>query len=238
MWAAWWGNPNGAVNIAGDALLIWFWVGLQLVSFLFGDVWRLFNPYVTIADSGAWVRAKIRGEEAAPIEETSAQLLAGRRRDLRLPVVRTRLSLDRQPPIDRRVPHRLLGGDDRRRSVEGRGWVRRADGFAVLFTKLAAMSPVHRDDDGRLRLRSPLAGLSTLPDIPGTVPFILVVLGSTTFDGFTRSSIWLDIAGEQTGWGRTVSSTIGLLVITGLVAMAYSVAISAMANITGRSRPS
>ena len=60
-----------------------------------------------------------------------------------------------------------------------------------------------------------------------------MVLGSTTFDGFTRSSIWLDIAGEQTGWGRTVSSTIGLLVITGLVAMAYSVAISAMANITG-----
>ena len=71
MWAAWWGNPIGAVNIAGDALLIWFWVGLQLVSFLFGDVWRMFNPFVTIADSGAWVRAKIRGEEAAPIEETS-----------------------------------------------------------------------------------------------------------------------------------------------------------------------
>ncbi|MDP7383876.1 MAG: hypothetical protein QF382_07360, partial [Acidimicrobiales bacterium] len=66
MWAAWRGNPNGAVNIAGDALLIWFWVGLQLVSFLFGDVWRMFNPYVTIADSGAWVRAKIRGKEAAP----------------------------------------------------------------------------------------------------------------------------------------------------------------------------
>ena len=83
-----------------------------------------------------------------------------------LPVVRTRLSLDRQPPIDRRVPHRLLGGDDRRGSVKGRGWVRRADGFAVLFTKLAAMSPVHRDDDGRLRLRSPLAGLSTLPTSP------------------------------------------------------------------------
>ena len=53
MWAAWRGNPNGAVNIAGDALLIWFWVGLQLVSFLFGDVWRMFNPFVTIADSGA-----------------------------------------------------------------------------------------------------------------------------------------------------------------------------------------
>ena len=40
LWAGWRGNPNGAVNIAGDAFLIWFWVGLQIVSFLFGDVWR------------------------------------------------------------------------------------------------------------------------------------------------------------------------------------------------------
>ncbi|HBH74831.1 MAG TPA: hypothetical protein DDY35_00025, partial [Acidimicrobiaceae bacterium] len=30
----------------------------------------------------------------------------------------------------------MIGGA----AVEGRGWVRRADGFAVLFTKLAAMS--------------------------------------------------------------------------------------------------
>ena len=233
MWAAWWGNPNGAVNIAGDALLIWFWVGLQLVSFLFGDVWRLFNPYVTIADSGAWVRAKIRGEEAAPIEETGPlsfwPAVAAIFAYLWFELAYHSTDSPRSIAVFLTVYSvAMIGGA----VVEGRGWVRRADGFAVLFTKLAAMSPVHRDDDGRLRLRSPLAGLSTLPDIPGTVPFILVVLGSTTFDGFTRSSIWLDIAGEQTGWGRTVSSTIGLLVITGLVAMAYSVAISAMANIT------
>ncbi|MEM8705437.1 MAG: hypothetical protein AAGE98_03200 [Actinomycetota bacterium] len=233
MWAAWWGNPNGAVNIAGDALLIWFWVGLQIVSFLFGDVWRLFNPYVTLADTGAWVRAKVRGEALAPLGETGrlsfwpavvaifAYLwyeLAYHSTDSprSIAVFLTAYSVA------------MLGGA----VVEGRGWVRRADGFAVLFTKLAAMSPMHRDDTGRLRLRSPLSGLSTLPDIPGTVPFILVVLGSTTFDGFTRSSIWLNIAGDQTGWGRTITSTVGLLVITGLVAMAYSIAISAMANIT------
>ena len=50
-WAAWWVPERGGQH-RGYALLIWFWVGLQLVSFLFGDVWRLFNPYVTIADSG------------------------------------------------------------------------------------------------------------------------------------------------------------------------------------------
>ncbi|MEO0493009.1 MAG: hypothetical protein AAF081_06305 [Actinomycetota bacterium] len=234
LWAAWWGNPNGAVNIAGDALLIWFWVGLQLVSFLFGDVWRLFNPYVTVADTAAWSRARIRGEELEPLDEETAPPslwpavaaifaylwyeLAYHSTDSprAIAVFLTAYSVA------------MIGGA----MVEGRGWVRRADGFAVLFTKLAAMSPTHRDADGRLRLRSPLAGLARLPDIPGTVPFILVVLGSTTFDGFTRSSLWLDIAGEQTGWGRTITSTVGLLVITGLVAMAYSIAISAMANIT------
>ena len=234
MWAAWRGNPNGAVNIAGDALLIWFWVGLQLVSFLFGDVWRMFNPYVTIADSGAWVRAKIRGKEAAPTKAAGPLSLwpavAAIFAYLWFELAYHSTDSPRSIAVFLTVYSvAMIGGA----AVEGRGWVRRADGFAVLFTKLAAMSPIHRDDDGRVRLRSPLAGLSTLPDIPGTVPFILVVLGSTTFDGFTRSSVWLDIAGEQTGWGRTVSSTIGLLVITGLVAMAYSVAISAMANITG-----
>ena len=172
MWAAWWGNPNGAVNIAGDALLIWFWVGLQLVSFLFGDVWRLFNPYVTIADSGRGFEPRFGVRKPPRSGDGAAQLLAGRRRDLRLPVVRTRLSLDRQPSIDRRVPHRLLGGDDRRRS-RGRSrlgapsrWLRR------VVHEVGRHVAVHRDDDGRLRLRSPLAGLSTLPDIPGTVPFI------------------------------------------------------------------
>ena len=234
LWAAWRGNPNGAVNIAGDAFLIWFWVGLQVVSFLFGDVWRMFNPYVAIADTAAWVKALLQGRELEPIDDdaplnfwpATIAILAYLWYELAYH------STDSPRAIGMFITvysAAMFGGA----VIEGRGWVRRADGFAVLFTKLAAMSPTYRDDDGKLRLRSPLAGLSTLPDIPGTVPFILVVLGSTTFDGFARSSIWLNIAGEQIGWSRTISSTIGLLVIIGLVAMAYSIAISAMASITG-----
>jgi hypothetical protein len=122
----------------------------------------------------------------------------------------------------------MLGGAIR----NGRGFVRAADGFAVLFSKLAAMAPLFVEN-GHLRARLPLTGLSRLPRTPGTVPFVLVVLGSTTFDGFTRSSFWLDVAGGQAGWERTVTSTVGLLVIIGLVGMIYLVAMSMMSSLTG-----
>ena len=233
VWAGWRGNVNGAVNIAGDAFLIWFWVGLQMASFVFGDVWRAFNPYPTIADSTAWLRARIAGGELSPVDESTEPTLwpavvaifAYLWFELAYHSTDSPRSIAVFITVYSAV---MLGGA----AVRGRGWVRSADGFAVLFTKLAAMAPLFRDHDGKLRLRPPLAGLARLPDVAGTVPFILVVLGSTTFDGFTRSSIWLDIGGDRTGWSRTVASTIGLLVIIGLVGMAYSIAISAMATIT------
>ena len=233
LWAGWFGNTNGAVNIAGDAFLIWFWVGLQIVSFLVGDVWRAFNPFVTVADGGAWLRARVTGRPMRELDDDATASL--------WPAVVAIFaylwyelayhSTDSPRAIAvflTAYTAAMLGGA----VIEGRGWVRRADGFAVLFTKLAAMAPLFRDEAGKLRARPPLAGLSVLRDIPGTVPFILVVLGSTTFDGFTRSSIWIDIAGTRTGWDRTLANSLGLLVIIGLVAMAYSIAISAMATIT------
>lgn len=233
LWAAWRGNVNGAANIAGDAFLIWFWVGLQMLSFLVGDVWRVFNPYLTIADSFAWLRARIAGGTLAPVEATTGPTLfpavAAVFAYLWFELAYHSTDSPRSIAVFLTVYSVvMLGGA----AVRGRGWVRSADGFSVLFTTLAAMAPLARDE-GRLRLRPPLAGLARLPDVPGTVSLVLVVLGSTTFDGFTRSSLWLDIGGGRIGWSRTFASTIGLLVIIGLVAMAYAIAVSAMASITG-----
>ena len=65
------------------------------------------------------------------------------------------------------------------------------------------------------------------------MPLIIVVLGTTTFDGFTRSSLWFDIAGDAVGWDLTVVSTIGLLSIVLLVGLAYVIAVNLMAGVTG-----
>jgi len=242
LFAAWRGNTNFAVNISGDAFLIWFWVGLQFVSALFGDVWRAFNPYFTVADSAAWMKSKVTQTELSPItrgESTLWPAAVAIFAYLWFELAYNGLWFQSDPgsASDPRAigvfltvySATMLAGA----SLYGRGWVRTADGFSVLFSKLAAMSIFHLDEDRRIRVRPPLAGISMVPPTVGMVPFILVVLGSTTFDGFTRSSLWFDIAGDRVGWDLTVVGTLGLLAIVLVVGLAYVFAINLMAGVTG-----
>ncbi len=240
--AAWWGNTNFAVNIAGDAFLIWFWVGLQFVSAVFGDVWQAFNPYFTIADSAAWLKAKVTQTELAPIDRGQGTVWPA------TAAIAVYLwyelgyhSTDQPRSVAvflTLYSIAMLAGS----AYFGRGWVRRADGFAVLFAKLSAMAILHLDDERRLRLRPPLAGVATMPNPPGTAAFILIVLGSTTFDGFSRSTFWFEIETmdfliEQgrSAWWLTGVRTIGLVAIVLAVCLFYLLAISIMAWITGDS---
>ncbi len=226
------GNTNPSVNIAPVAIYIVFWVGLQVVSVLVGDVWSHMNPFRSLADGSArmWARLRRRpapdADRGAGNEWWAVGAIFG--------FVWLELAFHDSAEI--RVlgvylaayTVAMLAGA----AVFGRGWLRDAEGFGVLFTKLSAMAPLHRDG-GALRLRAPLAGLAVLPMRRGSVAFILVVLGSTTFDGFTRSSVWLDVAAERTGWGLTAVNTVGIVFIIFVVAVLYRAAIAAMAAVTG-----
>ena len=233
LYAALAGNTNPSVNIAPVAVYIVFWVGLQVVSVLIGDVWRGLNPFCALADTSARGWARLRGR---PLSEPGRG--AGNQWWAVAAVFGfVWLELAYHDSSEPRIlgaylsayTVAMLAGA----AVFGRGWVRDAEGFGVLFTKLSAIAPLHRDADGAWRLRTPLAGLSTEPIKRGSVAVILVVLGSTTFDGFTRSSIWLDVAAERTGWGLTAVNTVGMLFIVFAVALLYRAAIAVMAAATG-----
>ena len=226
------GNTNPSVNIAPVAVYIIFWVGLQAVSVLVGDVWSHLNPFRTLAGGSAGLWARLRGRPQADADRGAGnqwwavasifgflwlELAFHDSTDIR--VLGTYLAA---------YTVALLAGA----AVFGRGWLRDAEGFGVLFTKLSAMAPLHREGSA-LRLRAPLAGLSVLPIKRGSVAFILVVLGSTTFDGFSRSSVWLDVAAERTGWELTAVNTVGLVFVIFAVSVLYRAAIAGMAAITG-----
>ena len=278
------GNTNPSVNIAPVAVYIIFWVGLQVVSALVGDVWLHLSPFGTIAEIAARLNARLRGRlpEAERTDGGSGCGISGSpaRPWPERPVSEANKSGDansspRAPVTDAdslpaeaergsgnhwwataavfgfvwlelafhdNTNIRVLGVCLAAYTVAlltgaaafGRGWLRDADGFGVLFTKLAAMAPLHREG-GALRLRAPLAGLATLPIKRGSVAFILVVLGSTTFDGFTRSSVWLDVAAQRTGWELTAVNTVGLVFVIFAVSVLYRAAIAAMAAVTGDS---
>ncbi len=238
IFAAWWGKPTTAVNIAPTAFLIWFWVGVQLVSVLVGDVWSAFNPYPTIADAAASLKARIAGTPMSSADHGASSQRVGW---VALAAIAAYLWFElayHSTDSPRSVAVFLTGYSAvmlAGASVFGRGWVRSADGFAVLFRKISLIAPIYRDDTKALRLRTPLSGLTTLRGGLYSAAFILTVLGATTFDGFTRSSIWLDLAGDLTGWESVFMSTLGLVVIVAFVAALYTLSVKAMAVVAGDS---
>jgi hypothetical protein len=233
LFATWRGSVNGAANIAPVAVYIAFWVGLQIVSALVGDVWRGFNPFYTLADLGAGARARITGTPMSAIDHGAGNqwwAVGAIFSFLWMELCYHSSASPRSIGVWLTLyTAAMVTGS----MIWGRGWVRDADGFGVLFTKLGAIAPLFRDGDGRWRVRSPLAGLAILPVRPGTVAFVVVVLGSTSFDGFTRSSIWLDVGSNRTGWELTAVNTVGILFVIGAVALVYRTAIRVMSQVTG-----
>ncbi|HEX2699535.1 MAG TPA: hypothetical protein VHM89_04940, partial [Acidimicrobiales bacterium] len=100
-------------------------------------------------------------------------------------------------------------------------WLREGEAFTALFGIVSHVAPFHRGDDGRLRARPPFAGLACLEWRPGLEAVVLVALGSTSFDGLTRTRFWLDLTSDLSGNGAIVVSSAGLLWAIGTVTLAY-----------------
>ncbi len=199
-----------------------FWVGLIAVSGLVGDVWRVLSPYDTMAAVGQRLR---------PGRSSAGGSHAGR--DYRFGQWPAAVGLAAFTWLELAHPNaaspRVLAVAIAVYSVAvlagaawwGRSWLRQGEAFAAFFALLAAAAPFHRDDEGRLRIRPPLVGLARLEVLPGTVALIAVALGSTSFDGLSRTSFWADIAGNRTGWAASALATVGLAWMVALVAVLY-----------------
>jgi len=91
-------------------------------------------------------------------------------------------------------------------------WNRKGEAFAVYLELLSRIAPLGRREDGRVVGRPPLAGLPSIPPQPGLVAIAMIVIGSTTFDGFTGTELW-------TGWVQGLGTAASVLAYaTGLLA--------------------
>ncbi|MDE0169303.1 MAG: fenitrothion hydrolase [bacterium] len=233
LYAALVGSREVTSNIAPYAVFIVFWVGVQLVSAVIGDVWAGLDPFRTLADIGAWLRAEAIRQPMSPAGHGAGNRWWAVGAMFTFVWLELAYHGGASPRSIGAYLSLYTGVMVVGASVRGRGWVKDADGFGVLFGILAAMAPLNRDRSGTWRLRSPVAGLATLEASPATVRLILVVLGSTTFDGFARSSLWLDVVSNRSGWILTALNTGGLIFGIGVVMFVYRMAIAAMARTTG-----
>jgi hypothetical protein len=209
--AAGYASPGeGLNNFASTFVMITFWVGLVVLSILFGDVFRAFNPWRAIGRA------------------TGA--LVGRRAPARRPYPE---QLGRWPAVVGLVTFtwiELVGGWADTASVLTNAvvgytvltlvaqsvwgveaWTRRGEAFSVYYNLFSRIS-VFETRDRVVGLRPPLAGLPRLEAAPGTVAFVAAMIGTVTFDGLSQGDLW----GSIEPWLQDVFTSLGLGATTAL----------------------
>jgi hypothetical protein len=208
----------------------WFWVGLAIAHALFGNLWATLSPFDTIGRlvgfdeenpprpyPEAWGRwpaavllfAFVWVELVQPFGSIPGALGI-------LIVVYTLIQIAGMHTFGRRA------------------WIENGEAFGVYFGLISGIAPLARDRDGRVVVRPLLSGLAQIPPRPGLLAVILVALGSTTFDGSSRTVAWTNWTADLGGFVRTAAFTAGMLVVIGSVTLAYLIAMRAAARVVGR----
>lgn len=105
-----------------------------------------------------------------------------------------------------------------------------ADAFTTYNRLISAISPVGRDDSGRLVWRGWLRSLPVIPEWPGLWLFVIAMIGTVSFDGASGTEWFSTIAGTLTnGKGGQTFLLVASVVV---VAVAYLGACAAAARLS------
>jgi len=242
------GAQESNANFSVTFIYVVFWVGMAVLSVLFGDVFRAFSPWRTCARMLIALRGALAGERSrAPVLRYPERLgmwpaVAGLLGFAWLELVYVNRD---QPSLLAALSlgyflvmvagMSLFGAEE---------WSERADGFGVYFGLMSKLSILVRDEDGWVCLRRPLSGLTSLRIFPGTIGVICTIIGTTTFDGFSNGGIWrnnepsLQSFFSDLGLGQTpaleLAYSLGLVFCVALIAAVYRVGILGVRSVSER----
>ena len=228
--AAFIGPDDPPANAAPWAFYIQFWVGLVPASLLLGPVWRRVSPLRTIHGLLAQIAGPARGEHRLArigYWPAAVSLLLFGFFELATP--------NRSDP--RNVGAFVLVYATTHVLAAlwfGAGWFARGDGFEVYSTLLGRLAPWGRRDDGVLVLRNPLNGADGIRPEPGLAAVVVVLVGTTAFDGLTRTAWWQGGPGIE-GDAASLPQFLGVLAMVGLVGSLFLVAAALAGRATDRS---
>lgn len=216
------GRDEPSRNIAPLFVYVWFWVGLAFVHALLGNWWATLSPWDTLARFlGIGERPRRPYPKAWGVWPAAILLAAFLWLELVAPTGSSPRTL--AWAIGGYTVITFVG-----MAVFGReAWTRGGEAFAVYFGLLSRMAFLARRDDGLVVLRPPLSGLPGVEPRPGLVTFVMVIIGSTTFDGFSGTSTWRSWTESLSSTGLAAAGTAGLLAAILAVSIAYVLAMGA-----------
>jgi hypothetical protein len=191
------GADDTSDNLLPVTLYVVVWVGALLVSGVVGNLWGAISPITTLARVVEAVGTRIGRRPGSPPAwlgqwPAAAGLLVFLFYELAHPS-------GAQPRVlgwmllVHLVACLVLAG------LWGADWVADHEPFSALFAWIGAIGPLFARRDG-LGGRAPISGLAQLPVVSGTAAALLLVLGGTTYDGFSGSSLGRSVLGRPSGW--------------------------------------
>ncbi|MCW3039115.1 MAG: fenitrothion hydrolase [Solirubrobacterales bacterium] len=242
------GTQTETANLGPTTIYVVFWVGFPLLSLVFGDVFRAFSPWRAIGRAGGALLGRIGGA-STPEPLTYPERLGRWPAALGILVFAwvELVYTGRYDPSQLSfmalgyAALQLVG-----MSLYGvETWITRADAFGVAFNLYGRIAPLHFEG-GELRTRPWLSGLPSLKVVPGTVALLCVMIGTTSFDGFSLGPTWSSLApdlqeqfvdlGLSLEHALELAFTVGLLVIVLLVAGLYRLGVAGMRSVGGTTK--
>jgi hypothetical protein len=242
------GTTTELLNFAPTFVYVIFWLGVPLLSVLFGNVWRALSPWRAIADGAVWI-LELGGREARPVLEWSGRwgrypAAAALFSFVALELTNPRPAYPRTLAIAIALySYWALAG----MAVYGReAWTRGGEGFAVMFELFSRIGPF-AVREGHVVVRWPFTGLGGDDRVPGTFAFVAVMIGSTSFDGFSRTAQWQNLISDIRAdladssqrvidLATTATNLAGLAVFVLAVAVTYLTAVRAAEALAGARR--
>ena len=223
-------------NLAPTFILIVFWVGMVFASVLFGDVFRLVNPWRAIG------RVLFRNVTHRPYPERLGRWPAAVG-VFGFTWIELASGWGEQPAwlVTAALGYTILTLVAM--AVYGvEPWIRYGEAFSVYFNLFSRIS-VFETRDRIVGTRAPLGGLPQLDPGPGTVPLVCVMIGTVTFDGLSQGQLWSDLAVQLSdgldalGLGLDANlkavATLGLLLCVAWISCFYAVGISGANSVGG-----
>src|SRR3954466_4352488 len=227
------GTTDTATNLTPTFVWVLFWVAVPLATVVLGDFYTALDPWRAIA--------RVAGFGSRGVRPYPARLG-------RWPAALGLVLIGWMELVWlRRDDPRALGavilayGAIQLAGMARYGivaWRRNADPFAVYTHVLSHAAPVVVDADRRVSLRAPLSGLPALAAVPGTVAVMCALIGTTSYDGLSRGTLWTKALPHVTSMGTSLglsvrtatelAGTIGLLIALAIVTGVYRIGVTGM----------
>lgn len=181
------GGKDDANNPVPYVVYVWLWVGLALLSMVFGPIWRVLNPI-------RWLHRGILAAARVSADFSLARYRAGYWPAALGLFAFTWLELiapdnDTLPVLRVAILGFILTSLVLA-LVFGRDYLDTGDPFEAWSGLFGTLSPLGRREDRRWVLRTPLHGPNQLASKPGLLATASVMLGGTAYDGFSGETWW------------------------------------------------